>query len=110
MDLDRQTIEVGGGYWVALRAKRVPKDNHRPHGIEYALSLHRPNGARLMGYDNAHPVPMRANPSRRSRRPAAYDHIHRGEKCVQYVFESPGKLLEDFWMDVEAALREEGIE
>lgn len=107
LELDRQTIEVGDGYWVAMRAKRVPRSKHRPHGIQYALTLHRPGGKRILGYDNAHTVPMRTSPSRRSRQPVEYDHIHRGNRTHHYVFGSAGKLLEDFWADVEVALEME---
>jgi len=93
-----------------MRVSRVPRDKHRPHGIQYALTLHRPGGKRILGYDNAHAAPARSNPSRRSRRPVAFDHIHRGQRVTHYVFESPGKLLEDFWADVEAALEMERTE
>jgi len=107
--LHRQTIEVGGGYWVAMRARLVPKTDHRPHGIEYSLTLHSPGDTRLLGYDNAHAAPMRTNPSRRSRRPVAYDHVHRGTRTKPYAFVDPGRLLEDFWADVEAVLKEVGV-
>lgn len=63
LDLDRETIEVGQGFWIAMRAKRVPQDEQRPHGIQYALTLHRPGGDRVLGYDNAHAPKMRPNPS-----------------------------------------------
>jgi hypothetical protein len=109
LDLDRQTMEIGGGYWVTMRARRVPKSRQRPHGVQYALTLHRPGGTRIVGYDNAHAPPRASGPAARSRRPVAYDHIHRREAVAPYEFESPGRLLEDFWAEVEAALKREGI-
>lgn len=114
LDLHRQTIEVGDGYWVTFRVYQVPKSDGRPSGVTYALTLHRPDGERILGYDNAHVLKLRRSPSRRSRTPTEYDHVHRGvkghdEKITPYVYENAGKLLEDFWTDVEALLRERGV-
>ncbi|MDP6345172.1 MAG: DUF6516 family protein [Alphaproteobacteria bacterium] len=109
LELDRQVIEVGNGYWVAIRARLVPKDAGRPHGIEYALTFHTPGGRRLVGYDNAHAPHARSGPSGRSRRPVEFDHVHRRHRVKRYLFETPGKLLRDFWADVETMLKEEGI-
>lgn len=50
LDLHRETYEVGGGWWVSIRAVRVESSEERPHG-----------------------------------------------------------LLDDFWQDVEAILKEEGV-
>lgn len=108
LDLHRQTFEVGDQYWVTIRATRVPKSRHRPHGVEYSLTLHRPGGKRILGYDNAHRPTIRGNPSGRSKRPVEHDHVHHGDKMTAYVFETPAKLLEDFWIDVEATLKQEG--
>jgi len=35
---------------------RVPSSREKPHGIDYSLTLHGPDGERLVGFDNAHPV------------------------------------------------------
>jgi hypothetical protein len=109
LDLNGHTIEVGGGFWVSITANSVARSAGRPHGIQYALSFHAPGGRRILGYDNAHAPRRRSSPSRRSVTPVAYDHVHRGDRITQYEFQSPGKLLEDFWRDVDAILREEGI-
>lgn len=108
LDLDGYTLEIGGGFWVSMRACRVPQDGGRPHGIQYALTLHAPGGKRLMGYDNAHAPKAATGPAAKSARPLAFDHTHRGEKVVPYRFRSPGDLLEDFWREVEAVLKKEG--
>ena len=108
LDLDGYTIELGGGFWVSMSISRVPEDPGRPNGIQYALSLHRPGGERILGYDNAHAPKVSTGPSNRSARPAAFDHVHRGERIFPYAFRSPGDLLEDFWRDVDIVLREEG--
>jgi hypothetical protein len=108
LDLDGYAAEVGGGFWVSMSANRVPQDAGRPDGIRYALTLHRPDGHRLLGYDNAHAISVSTGPGRRSSRPNAFDHVHRRERIIPYKFVSPGKLLEDFWTDVEMILKEEG--
>jgi hypothetical protein len=107
--LNGYRAEIGGGFWVAISVSQVPPETGRPHGIQYGLTLHRPGGARVLGYDNAHAVDVRSGPGNRSARPAAFDHAHRGERVVPYDFRSPGDLLEDFWRDVETILRKEGI-
>ena len=39
--------------------------------------------------------------------PRVYDHVHRGvgDEGRPYEFVSPGKLVEDFWMEVERILK-----
>jgi hypothetical protein len=111
LNLDGYTIEVGGGYWTSASITLVQPDKGRPHGIQYALTMHAPGGARILGYDNAHAPPqLRSGPGRRKATAAVFDHVHRGEKVVPYEFRSPGDLLIDFWTDVEAILTKEGVQ
>jgi hypothetical protein len=63
----------------------------------------------VLGYDNAHAPNVRKGPSNRSARPTAFDHLHKGERVLPYGFRSPEDLLVDFWRDVEAILKEEGM-
>jgi hypothetical protein len=107
--LNGYRAEIGGGFWVAISVHEVRPEAERPHGIQYALTLHRPGGARILGYDNAHATDVRAGPSNRSARPTAFDHVHRRERVVPYDFRSPEDLLMDFWRDVETILKEEGV-
>jgi hypothetical protein len=100
LDLHRETYEVGGGWWVTIRATLVEPSEERPHGLQYSLTLHNPKGERILGYDNAHAV------ERRERR---FDHRHHRKRAGLYEFRSPADLLEDFWRDVEAILKEEGV-
>src|SRR5450631_3358185 len=75
------------GCWIKLEIKRVEASKGRPHGLSYALTLHAPDGTRLLGFDNAH----RARPrgSRFKRPPEASDHWHRTETDPgrPYVFQ-----------------------
>jgi hypothetical protein len=41
----------------------------------------------------------------------ACDHIHyEGRRVKSYDFRTPGDLMEDFWVSVDAKLKEEGID
>ena len=30
--------------------------SEKPHGLDYSLALHGPDGERVVGFDNAHPI------------------------------------------------------
>ena len=105
LDLDGEIMEVGGGCWVALRVKRVPASAAKPHGIDYSLALIGPRDERLVCYDNAHPV---AGGTRGKKRTAA-DHRHIRGQTWAYAYTGAETLMQDFWMDVERVLKEEGV-
>ena len=109
MDLDGQVlvIDVTGGYWVRFRVNRVPTTPEKPHGLDYTLTLHGPDGTRLVGFDNAHPVRPRAGPS--GRHQARYDHRHRHRTIRPYDYQDAGTLLADFWAEVDMVLKEKGV-
>jgi hypothetical protein len=54
-----------GGHWVRFMVTRVPASPEKPHGIDYSLTLHGPNGERLVGLDNAHLVARQKRGERR---------------------------------------------
>ena len=58
LDLDGQVLVVDpeGGHWVRFVVTRVAASAEKPHGLDYSLTLHGPDGERLVGFDNAHPV------------------------------------------------------
>ena len=80
----------------------------KPHGIDYSLTLHGPDGERLVGFDNAHPVARR-------KRGGPQDHRHPPVKpgdqrtIRAYEYRDAATLLADFWATVEAMLRERGV-
>ena len=81
----------------------VPRDTsgvspEKPHGIDYSLTLHGPDGERLVGFDNAHPVA-------RKKRGAPRDHRHRLRSIRTYDYRDAAALLTDFWETVDAVLR-----
>lgn len=107
LDLDEVIIEVGGGYWVEISAVLVASTEVRPHGIKYALRLLDPSGKRFVCYDNAHPVSLGRQPSHK--KSATSDHKHLGKAVKPYAYSDAATLLEDFWADVEKALKARGI-
>ena len=99
-------VDPTGGHWVKMIAKASAPEPRRPHGISYSLTLHAANGERLVGYDNAHAV--RAGRGPRWRAQAAHDHRHRLGATRPYAFSDAATLMQDFWNDVDAVLRERG--
>ena len=53
LDLHEQILDQEDGYWIKIEAWRVDINPIIPHGIRYSLTLHMPNGERILGYDNA---------------------------------------------------------
>jgi len=106
--LDGNRYHIHDEYWVQFRVRRVEPTEERPHGLEYALTLHGPKNERILGFDNAHPIPPTSGPSGRGR--AKFDHKHRHKNIRPYVFQGAGKLIEDFWEAVDNLLSERGIQ
>jgi hypothetical protein len=80
----------------------VPVSPEKPHGIDYSLTLHGPDGERLVGFDNAHPAT-------RQKRGEPLDHRHRLRTIRAYENRDAATLLADFWTTVDAVLRERGV-
>ncbi len=104
LDLDGQVLVVDpdGGYWVRFVVTRVAAPAEKPHGLDYSLTLHGPDGERLAGFDNAHPVGAQA-------RGGPQDHRHRLRTIKTYEYRDAATLLGDFWKAVDAVLRKKGI-
>jgi hypothetical protein len=100
-------VDPIGKHWVKFVAKRVAPSQERPHGISYALTLHAADGERLAGYDNAHAIGAGSGPSRRTS--ATNDHRHWRGATRPYAFSDAATLMQDFWTDVYALLRERGV-
>jgi hypothetical protein len=104
LDLDGLTlvVDADGGHWVKFVVSRVMVSDVKPHGLDYSLTLHARNGERLVGFDNAHPV-------RKQRRGEPQDHRHRLRTVKAYEYSDAATLLEDFWSEVDAVLKERGV-
>ena len=95
-------VDPAGKYWVRFAVTRVAVTIDKPHGLDYSLTLHGPDGERLVGYDNAHPVA-------RQRRGEPQDHRHRLRTVRPYEYRDAASLLADFWATVDTVLREKGL-
>jgi hypothetical protein len=104
LDLNGLTLVVDpqGGYWVRFVVTQIPATPEKPHGLDYSLTLHGPNGERLVGFDNAHPVGTQ-------KRGQPQDHRHRLRTIRPYDYSDAATLLADFWMAVDAVLKERGV-
>jgi hypothetical protein len=51
------------GNFLKFDVRVVEKSEQVPHGIAYSLTLHDPDGTRILGFDNAHAVPHPAGDS-----------------------------------------------
>ncbi len=109
LELDGQVLVIDpeSRHWVRFAARRVPASAAKPHGLDYSLTLHGPDGERLMGFDNAHPVRNRSGPGGKTG--LTFDHKHRVKTVRPYEYKDAATLLADFWSAVDAALREKGI-
>ena len=107
LDLHGQTLFVDkAGHWVKFVVVRTEVTRERPHGLSYSLTLHAPDGARLVGFDNAHAVRQRRGPGTQTR--GERDHRHRLRSIQPYEYRDAATLLEDFWKEVDGVLKERG--
>jgi hypothetical protein len=98
------------GHFLKFAVRRVQASAQVPHGLAYSLTLHAPEGQRLIGFDNAHPAPHVG--SRFVAPPVQADHWHRtlDDPGRPYAFVSVEQLLMDFFNEVERTLRDLNIE
>jgi hypothetical protein len=102
LDLDGQVLVIdASGYWVRFVVHEVPATGEKPHGLDYSLTMHAPDGTRLVGFDNAHQVA--------GRRRDEHDHKHRLRTVKPYAYRDAALLVADFWSEVEAVMREKGV-
>lgn len=105
LELDGQRLFIHeAGYWVLFDVKQVPPSTERPHGLDYSLTLHAPDGTRIVGFDNAHPVSTASGPARRSRMSQDHRHVYRSIKPYEYT--DAARLVADFWEAVEKIMKE----
>jgi len=107
LDLDGQfQVQNEAGYWIKIEVSRVDATTFRPHGISYSLTLHAPDGTRLIGFDNAHAVPPTGSRFKHAGKIYPYDHQHRHQhdKGTLYEFDSGWQLMNDFYEAVNKVL------
>jgi hypothetical protein len=109
LDLDGQilVIDSKGAYSVRFSVQRVGRSPERPHGLNYPVTLHGPDGRRLIGFDNAHAIRQSRGPG--GKRSGPVDHRHRMDNARPYRFKDAATLLADFWAEVDAYLKQKGV-
>lgn len=97
LDMDGEIYIYSSKHWHKIEIRKLNcADKNFPGGVKYSLTLHSPNGTRLLGYDNAHGIDNHAE--------EAFDHIHKGARIVKYSYKNAAQLLEDFFNDAEVIL------
>lgn len=103
LDLDGQVLVIDpSGHWVRFVVTKVSASDVKPHGLDYTLTLHAPDGERLVGFDNAHAV-------KGTKKGSLHDHRHRFKTVKGYEYKDAASLVADFWRDVEAVMKAEGV-
>jgi hypothetical protein len=99
LDLDGQLLVVDPEtrHWVKFVVRRVTATEARPHGLQYSLTLHGPDGERLVGFDNAHPVKARSGRDKRG--DPSFDHRHRLKAVRPCEYEDAVSLLAELLDD-----------
>jgi hypothetical protein len=105
--LDGEIMDVGGGHWVKIEARRVSAATARPYGVKYSLCLFAPDDRRVVCFDNAHPVAVGKGPARK--KTIIADHFHKDGKIAVYAYTDAETLLVDFWDAVDAYLKKAGV-
>lgn len=106
---DGRTHYSASGHFVKFEIRLVKETGTVPHGIAYSFTFHEPDGSRLLGFDNAHPVPHSGG--RYVKPKAEADHWHRtkNDEGRPYTFVSAAQLLDDFFAEVERICEAQGI-
>ncbi len=102
--LNGEVFPMDNGYWTKFEARSVTVTQHIPYGISYSLTLHDRSNVRIFGIDNAHG--FKPKKKKFGARIVTWDHKHKENRVLNYEFETPGQLLEDFWKEVELILKE----
>ena len=97
-------------YWLKFSVHEVEPSIRVQHGVGYSFTLHSPEGERVLGYDNAHPVPRLGNQLVDA--PVAADHWHRdgSDPVLPYDFVSAEQLITYFFSAVEKRLNDLELE
>jgi len=103
LSMDGEIFHLDGGFWTKFEVRKVEPTGSIPHGVRYSLTLHAANNQRVFGIDNAHAPKLRRK--KYAAKKTTWDHKHQMDKVKNYEFDSPEKLLKDFWMEVDQILK-----
>jgi hypothetical protein len=99
----KMVIDEKLGLWVKFEVS-VTSWSIRPNGVRYSLSLHDRRGRRIIGFDNAHEIEYGAKRMVAPKRTFDHWHFNEQDEGRPYHYLNAGKLLEDFWVEVEKRL------
>jgi hypothetical protein len=108
LDDTRFVVEERLGLWVKFEAKRIAPTSNRPQGIRYSLSLHDRFNMRIMGFDNAHAIEYGRKTTVAPKRTYSHWHKNQNDSGQPYDYITAGKLLEDFWTQVDLVIKKLG--
>lgn len=93
------------GYWYRIEVSLIDATTERPHGLRYNLTFHNKYNKRIFGMDNAHGI---KSGKKFQGRLISYDHLHKStvDKGTPYKFDSPEKLLQDFFKHIDKILKD----
>lgn len=96
LDYDGRRHFFASGHFLKFEIRIVEPSDQVPHGIAYSFTFHDSEGTRLLGFDNAHPVPHTGGKYVKTKPEA--DHWHRtiNDEGRPYTFITVEQLLEDF--------------
>lgn len=98
LDGQRILIDESLGLWVKFEVKRV---SSRAQGIRYSLTLHDKHNKRILGFDNSHEIEYGAKRGVAPIRTYDHWHSHEDDQGRPYEYLNAGKLLQDFWKEVD---------
>lgn len=109
LDYDGRRNFFANGHFLKFKIRKVEQSGQVPHGIAYSFTFHDSEGTRLLGFDNAHPVPHKGGQYVKAKPES--DHWHRtvDDEGCPYTFVSLEQLLEDFFTEVEKICKAQGI-
>ena len=94
LDGDRYFIDEDGHYEVCFSVRKTGVSASKPYGIRYSLVLIDKHGDRIVGFDNAHPVPDGMGRSRK--KTVTFDHKHVRDRTTPYNYQGAVGLVADF--------------
>lgn len=97
------------GHFIKFEIRLVKETEMVPHGIAYSFTFHEPDGTRLLGFDNAHPVPHSGGRYVKPKIEADHWHRTKNDGGRPYTFVSSAQLLDDFFAEVEKICKAHGI-
>lgn len=112
LDYDGYIHVLEEGYVMKFVFRRCQPSNARPGGIEYSLTLHDPDGNRILGFDNVHSVPTtRRGRHRMQSMSVRADHWHRDSEDPGrvYLFVDSATLLKRYCEETARVLEERGV-